>query len=490
MAFPVAIQSALFYVLACTPCLSARSRYRTRKQSRRERKERARLDDEEPDLYRHPSPFNVNPYWQEEIMMGPSLPKKGRAGGTSKNTSQRKLTSAGKDSSLVTRSSLASSNTGTPIDFSCPITDMGGGPGSWPGGASASTQGNGSANSNCPPPSSPTLVPDDTHSINMVEASATNTTSDEGWNHKRYQREDEELWGSELSTKNKLMDAIAKAGSSAGRLIESKLGKERPITDEDRANFYAPPVNNPPVNEYHPPVVSSKPAHKDGLHWMLQPPPPAKVMEGKVPVSRSGSVASSTMTKGRRSNAAGSEVSLPRKMAMEARRRRAESNTSATGSYTRAATPSADDAGDMAAGSRTPNRTAARNPSGLRPKNQHRSNKQGRTRSQSGSGSLASSIEAAEWSSDDGDNKPKTKTAPTTGPVVRAPEPALSPDHASTMRPKLSTIVSSDAGSTISAEGQGTVTAVVEAGGNKDGAKGEHPRSASSSLDSGLALAA
>lgn len=87
------------------------------------------------------------------------------------------------------------------------------------------------------------------------------------------------------------MDALKQAGSSAGRFVESKFGLEKQVTEEDRYNFYNAP-RNPPVNEYHPPVVSSKPAHKDGLRWMLQPPPPAKVMEGKVPVSRSGSLMS------------------------------------------------------------------------------------------------------------------------------------------------------------------------------------------------------
>src|SRR5690606_14146322 len=60
--------------------------------------------------------------------------------------------------------------------------------------------------------------------------------------------------------------------------------------------FYTAP-RNPPVNDYHPPVVSSRPAHKDALRWMLQPPPPAKVMEGKVPVTRSASMASAASSR-------------------------------------------------------------------------------------------------------------------------------------------------------------------------------------------------
>jgi hypothetical protein len=83
------------------------------------------------------------------------------------------------------------------------------------------------------------------------------------------------------------MDAISKARDSAGRLIESTLGLEKEVTEQQRHDFYFP--KNPPVNEYHPPVVSSKAPSRSAHQWMLQPPPSAKVMEGKVPVSRAAS---------------------------------------------------------------------------------------------------------------------------------------------------------------------------------------------------------
>ncbi|KAJ9157468.1 Signal peptide-containing protein [Pleurostoma richardsiae] len=246
MSFPVAVQSAIFYILSCTPCAKVRHRHRARQEAKKERAEKARIETEQPGLYRHPSPFSTNPYWDEEIAMGPALPKKGAS---SKNTSQRALTSAsgGQGSSIESSTAIHSENSG----------------------------------------SSPTMVPEDartTMSFSVADSS--------DWNHKRYEREDEELWGHDISRAgHKLMDAIAKAGSSAGRLLEAKLGKERSITDEDRRSFYFTP-KNPPVNDYHPPVVSGKPLHKDGYRWMLQPPPPAKVMEGKVPVARTGSQAS------------------------------------------------------------------------------------------------------------------------------------------------------------------------------------------------------
>lgn len=232
MSFPVAFQSAVFYVLACTPCTQIRHRQKAKDQAKKERLEKAKLETEQPGLYRHPSPFNTNPYWQDEISMGPSLPKKS----TSKNSSQRGLTSAGRESSTLSMSDRT--NVGdSRVHFGDSTTAM-----------------------------------DDALS--------------EDWNTRHgYQREDEELWG-EWSG-HKLKDAFSKARDSAGRLIESTLGSKE-VTEQERRDFYFAP-RNAPINDYHPPVVSSKQPHKDAHKWMLQPPPPAKVMEGKVPVSRAAS---------------------------------------------------------------------------------------------------------------------------------------------------------------------------------------------------------
>ena len=204
---------------------------------------------EMPELYQHPDPFNTNPYWSEEITMGPRLPSKKNAN-ASKSTSQRALNSSGRDSRSTTVSSIG-------LDS----THMG---------------------------SSPTVVPEGEE----LRQSISIGWSDD-WNKKRYQREDEELWG-RSRTGHKLVDAIKQAGTAAGRKIEATLGMEKDsknVTEEERTDFYSPTVKNPPVNDYHPPVVSQRPRNKGAAQWMLQPPPPAKIMEGKVP-SRSMSLAS------------------------------------------------------------------------------------------------------------------------------------------------------------------------------------------------------
>lgn len=275
MSFPVAVQSAAFYLLACTPCTKVMHRQKAAKRAKKEREEKNRMVIEQPHLYQHPDPFNTNPYWAEEIRMGPSLPKKrgggGGGGDSSKNASQRGLTA-------VSRDGGASIGTGSSQVFGSP---------------SAAVEGAVPNTTTSPTPTSrigsgPTIVGEEDMANDTLSKTVSVSTADD-WNLKRYQREDEELWGT--WTGHKIMDAIKQAGTSAGRFVESKLGIEREVTEEDRYNFYFSP-RNPPVNDYHPPVVSSKPAHKDGLRWMLQPPPPAKVMEGKVPVSRSASMMS------------------------------------------------------------------------------------------------------------------------------------------------------------------------------------------------------
>ena len=314
MSFPVAVQSAIFYILACTPCAKVRHRQKAKKQAAREREEKLRIEMEQPHLYRHPDPFNTNPFWSEEIAMGPHLPKKkGKDSSRNPSQSQRELTSAGTQS-ITTRTSSAAEISNPDASGPSPIPN--------PKPAEARVD---------PATPHPTLQPAATRSTPTVVPEDTASEMTEDWNHKRYQREDEELWGHEFSrTGQRLMDAIKHAGSSAGRYMESKLGMaggERQVTDEDRLNFYTPPEpKNPPVNEYHPPIVRNKPAHKDGYRWMLQPPPSAKVMEGKVPVSRSASMMS-TQSKRAAAATAAENNSLGRlvgEKSIEARRRKGE----------------------------------------------------------------------------------------------------------------------------------------------------------------------
>ncbi|KAL2130318.1 hypothetical protein VTI74DRAFT_6644 [Chaetomium olivicolor] len=306
MSYLAAAQSALFYFLACTPCYEIVGRHKTRQQAKKERVIKERIVMEQPHLYRHPDPFHTNPYWDEEIRMGPSLPKKRKGSdGISKSLSQRRLTAASRDG----RPSIG---TGSSVVIS--MSEMGSIASPRPSTSPVNLPGLGSA---------PTVVQEEYPTSPTLSKTVSISTSAD-WNMKRYQREDEELWGHDSTwSGHKLMDAIKQAGSSAGRYMESKLGREKPVTEEDRYNFYFAP-RNPPVNDYHPPVVSSKPAHKDALRWMLQPPPPAKVMEGKVPVTRSASTMTAASRRTVSTRDGGSLGRLVGEKAVEARIRRGE----------------------------------------------------------------------------------------------------------------------------------------------------------------------
>ncbi|KAL1852122.1 hypothetical protein Daus18300_012269 [Diaporthe australafricana] len=273
-----ALRSVWFYYIACTPCRKVGHRRETRKEAERERGLKARLEMEQPGLYRHPNPENTNEYWMEDIRMGPSLQKRGP---NNKNQSQGNANGAGPAAATVDGSHLERGLTN---------------------GSSAAFPSNETAGS-------PTVVAaDDLEARTTLSMSVADSTDLE-WNHKRYQREDEELWGHQMYNRagQRLREVITKGRDTAGRLFDTRTGREREITEEERYQFYGAP-RNPPVNDYHPPVVSSKPAQKGEFQWMLQPPPPAKVMEGKVPVSRSGSKTSVNSRKTQVSHASKEEL--------------------------------------------------------------------------------------------------------------------------------------------------------------------------------------
>ncbi|QSZ30412.1 hypothetical protein DSL72_004935 [Monilinia vaccinii-corymbosi] len=242
MSIDVALQSVAFYVLSCSTCAKISHRRKAKAQAKRERVEKHALETEQPGLYRHPSPFSTNPYWAEEIMMGPGPPNK-KGDKKDKNGSQRGINTAGQGSSYA-------SSTGMSTD----------------------------------PGSSPTVVEEGSR------------ISGDGWNRKRYQREDEELWGRDThGPGHRIMDAITRASESAGRMfgVDGRPSSTHG-SDGNPESYYI--ARNPPVNDLHPPIVSTAPRSREETRWMIQPPPSAKVMEGKERVSsrnRAGSRGSS-----------------------------------------------------------------------------------------------------------------------------------------------------------------------------------------------------
>ncbi|KAK2760782.1 hypothetical protein FQN54_002019 [Arachnomyces sp. PD_36] len=119
------------------------------------------------------------------------------------------------------------------------------------------------------PSSPPTLSSQSTREVDEPSSHIPETVPEEGkkrlsgdrWNWIRYQREDEVLWGGEVK------------GSSVGL-----SGRGRADTASSKKYYVA---KNPAVNDLHPPVVSG-PSSIAETRWMLQPPPNAKIMAGKV----------------------------------------------------------------------------------------------------------------------------------------------------------------------------------------------------------------
>ncbi|KAJ4352349.1 uncharacterized protein N0V89_007697 [Didymosphaeria variabile] len=199
-----------------------------RKQAKQARKARTKLQEEQPELYHHPEPTGTNPYWQEEIFMGPGPPPRRARKTNTCNT--RATTTAGTQGSAV-------SQTGSSIDVDRAVE---------------------------------VRLSDD-------------TLDDDNWNRKRYQREDEDLWG---------FDAIEPLQTTLSGSSVGVTGLKRPTSRS--GSYYS--ARAPPVNDLHPPVVSLPSPHPSDNQWMLQPPPKASVMSGKERAtlrSRSGSGASS-----------------------------------------------------------------------------------------------------------------------------------------------------------------------------------------------------
>ena len=108
-------------------------------------------------------------------------------------------------------------------------------------------------------------------------------SSEEGWNRRRYQREDEMLWGVHVD--------------GGSRKETPKAGRSRAGTASSAGSYkYG---CNPAINDLHPPIVSTRPTNRSEMRWMLQPPPSARIMEGKEPANRSRSGSGGSYGSGR-----------------------------------------------------------------------------------------------------------------------------------------------------------------------------------------------
>lgn len=248
MALHRGIQSALFYYLSCAPCTGWSYRKKRRKEADRDRAEKHQLEMEQPGLYRHPSPFATNPNWQTEIDLGPHPVPAKRKKGDRDARRKPARTLTGADDESNVASSV---------------------------------------------------------SLALVHGESNDST----WNLCKYQREDEGLWGSNLPS------GTSRASGLEGSIINGKGTISRPPTartartDRTSTSYYS--SNNPPINDLHPPIVTRLDKREDAM-WMLQPPPPARVMAGKDRPSHHRNRSDSGSS--RRSSRVGDPTSLSRQV--------------------------------------------------------------------------------------------------------------------------------------------------------------------------------
>lgn len=251
------IQSVCFYYLSCTPYFEFRNKQNTKAQAKKDTAEKRVLETQQPGLYHHPAPFETNPSWGEEIALGPNLPEKKKAA-LFKKTSKTSVQEGRKWDDVEAEASNI-------VKKTCSAGDL------------CSTRGQ----------NSPTLAGQPS-----VGGGSILEPLDDNWNHKKgYQRADESLWGVNIRPGDTIRaghravkDAISTAHNSVNNTLRGmegllpKFASDERAGKEERHPYFV--SRNPPVNDLHPPIVSSATLHKGGMRWMLQPPPSAKVMAG------------------------------------------------------------------------------------------------------------------------------------------------------------------------------------------------------------------
>ena len=268
-------QSAIFYYATLSPCMEYNHKRKRRKEAKAAGKERAALELSQPNMIRQPMAFTTNRYWAEEIESGPGPPKGRRRdsldGGLAqkrdKNNGTQKPSDKGKQKSVF-------ADHASTVTFAEPVQ---------------------SGESSAPEPIKPQIrtprpsMDQKQSAFDTLKETIRSSLSPETWNLKRYEREDEPLWG--------LNDAMSRmwdrarpshnrsssASGPSGPRRSLSLGRRRTGTaDSDQFVYDYSRARHPEVNDLHPPVVSQLAATKAEVAWMLQPPPSRAVMEGKV----------------------------------------------------------------------------------------------------------------------------------------------------------------------------------------------------------------
>lgn len=248
-------QSAVFLYASCGPCIDASSRRKRRRAAVKSRKEKARLRAEDPNGPHQPAAFDTNPYWQEEIALGPGPPPRRKA--KSRRKEKEGLAATG-DRALTTgtRSSLDSSSAGQDahrFDLSTRLKHI---------------------------------------DLKNLDPAVIK----ENW-HNRFQRRDEEFISdddgdysdsdlhtdgpsSALNLRRQIhLHAVRKQSHSRSSNGGAGGWPSRRIQARSKQRHYT--TRAPPINDLHPPIVVTPSPYRADRDWMKEPPPSAAFMSGK-----------------------------------------------------------------------------------------------------------------------------------------------------------------------------------------------------------------
>jgi hypothetical protein len=261
--------------------------------------------------YQHPYPTHTNPYWDEEISMGPGPPRKGKNADKARKGRTKMVRRVSADNvnnggsgigSAVTMDTGSVERTGTASSRHSAYNTH----------AMGSRTGSGRGKRATTAESSVEMIAVEHGMLAASDSMRTSVETLDVSYRKRIQREDELLWGrcsstgiampapaviapSATNTRAKAIDTDTTAPgllSPPSQMIPcqhpsrpsvlSRSGTDySAYTTSGRSHNYQQEIRAPPVNDMHPPVVSVPEPSRERNLWMLQPPPKAKVQMGK-----------------------------------------------------------------------------------------------------------------------------------------------------------------------------------------------------------------
>ncbi|KAJ9630320.1 uncharacterized protein PV06_02493 [Exophiala oligosperma] len=277
------VQSACFYYISLTPCLEFQHKRKRKQEARAAKAPQTDIVTTQPRPVTQPRAFETNEAWAYELMLGPGPPK-GWKGDTLLRKYQKHMAKKAKESDETE----AEAEPDHPRLQSQPTMS-----------SQVSTQP--TLSSTRPPPSATATTVSDTQSTSDKASNAPSrpfkerhlssaygyikdslivNLHPEGWNWKKYNREDEDLFGFGAKMKGLWNRAVSSAhNEGSGGQVSTQQRKRAETTTSEGYDYQR--GRNPEVNDLHPPIVSQLPATSADARWMLLGPPSGDVMMGR-----------------------------------------------------------------------------------------------------------------------------------------------------------------------------------------------------------------